>query len=533
MKTVIKKQWGLKIACAVAVCLFAACIETQAGAIITNSKYLTAQKIPLGDGSSLEKYIISGPQTPPAGYELERTAVALPEHNQAMGNKTLTVPAYSWVFGCSAVSAAMIAAYYDRIGLADMYTGPTNGGVMPLDSSSWSTWMDGNGGTYTQNPLIASRNGLDGRDTLGSLDDTWVQYGSSVDDPYITEVRTQHAWGDAIGDYMKTSQSDYGIFDGATCFYGWDSPAQLTCSKMEELEISSMDGTYGRKLFYEARGYTVTDCYSQLTDNKISGGFSFVQFKAEIDAGRPVMLNLEGHSIVGIGYDDSSSNTIYIHDTWDYLTHTMTWGGSYSGMALLSVSVVNLTCIDNDHDGYGIGCAAGPDCDDNNPAVHPGATEVCNGIDDDCNGQTDEGLEQHLYYRDADGDGFGSDNASEHCSLTPPAGYSKNNSDCDDDDSFYNETCPDCTVKVTPKALGWFLGEKKKARSLIVIGKMGAVFDETTPVKWESSEITVLSKHVFFKRFMLMKVSIDGAALDKGEYRTLIGTCEGKLALMK
>jgi hypothetical protein len=48
-------------------------------------------------------------------------------------------------------------------------------------------------------------------------------------------------------------------------------------------------------------------------------------------------------------------------------------------------------CIDQDGDGYGQGVAcAGPDCDDTNPNVHPGATEVCNGIDDDCNGVIDD-----------------------------------------------------------------------------------------------------------------------------------------------
>jgi hypothetical protein len=101
------------------------------------------------------------------------------------------------------------------------------------------------------------------------------------------------------------------------------------------------DGTYGRKLFYQARGYAVTDCYNQRTDNTISGGFSFSQYKAEIDAGRPVMINLNGNTIVGVGYD-SSTNTVYIHNTWDYITHSMTWGGSYYGMAMLSVSIVNL-----------------------------------------------------------------------------------------------------------------------------------------------------------------------------------------------
>jgi YD repeat-containing protein len=104
------------------------------------------------------------------------------------------------------------------------------------------------------------------------------------------------------------------------------------------------DGTLGRKHFYEARGYTVTDCYNQPTDNKAVGGFSFAQFMAEIDAGRPVMLNLAGHTIVGVGYD-ASSNLVYLHDTWNYSNHTMTWGGSYSGMALQSVSIVNLATL--------------------------------------------------------------------------------------------------------------------------------------------------------------------------------------------
>jgi len=141
---------------------------------------------------------------------------------------------------------------------------------------------------------------------------------------------------------MKTSQSAFGNIDGSTTFYNWASSASpLTCGDMATNGIDTQDGTYGRKLFYEARGYTVTDCYNQKTDNTIAGGFSFAQYKAEIDAGRPVMLNLEGHTVVGVGYDDSS-NLVYIHDTWDYSNHTMTWGASYSGMGLLSVSIVNL-----------------------------------------------------------------------------------------------------------------------------------------------------------------------------------------------
>lgn len=50
--------------------------------------------------------------------------------------------------------------------------------------------------------------------------------------------------------------------------------------------------------------------------------------------------------------------------------------------------------------------SAGDDCDDHNASVHPGATEVCNVIDDNCNGRVDEGV-LATFYLDADGDGHG------------------------------------------------------------------------------------------------------------------------------
>ncbi len=306
--------------------------------------YFTSKTITLADGTRLGEYIINGPSHPPEGTALETRPVPLPKTNRAMGIVTLDVPAYEWTFGCSATSGAMIAAYYDRNGFPDMYTGPTGEGVMPMKSDSWPSWTDAHGKNYAQVPLAASHNGLDGRVTRGSIDDYWEQYNSSLSDPYLRFGWAQHAWGDAIGDYMKTSQSAFGIVDGATKFYyNPKYPNKLTCDAIVSSGIDD-DGTVGRKQFYEARGYKVIDCYNQNTDNN-GGGFTYAMYKAEIDAGRPVMLNLQGHTIVGVGYD-SSSNTIYIHDTWDFNTWTMAWGGSYQNMALLSVSIVNLdtTC---------------------------------------------------------------------------------------------------------------------------------------------------------------------------------------------
>ncbi len=49
--------------------------------------------------------------------------------------------------------------------------------------------------------------------------------------------------------------------------------------------------------------------------------------------------------------------------------------------------------VDNDDDGYPDRppCGGPYDCNDSNPTVHPGADEACNGVDDDCDGTTDEG----------------------------------------------------------------------------------------------------------------------------------------------
>ena len=74
---------------------------------------------------------------------------------------------------------------------------------------------------------------------------------------------------------------------------------------------------------------------------------------------------------------------------------------------------------DDDNDGY----VTPQDCDDSNPDVHPGATEVCNGIDDNCDGRIDEWL-LTTYYRDADNAGLGSNDPSARMqACSQPAGY--------------------------------------------------------------------------------------------------------------
>ena len=76
------------------------------------------------------------------------------------------------------------------------------------------------------------------------------------------------------------------------------------------------------------------------------------------------------------------------------------------------------------------------DCDDTDATINPGATESCNGIDDNCDGTIDEGVET-TYYADVDGDGYGDQNSTTLACLQP-FGYVLDNTDCDDTDATIN-----------------------------------------------------------------------------------------------
>ena len=302
----------------------------------------------LSSNDKIEMMLINSPPTPPVG--VSRTTVNV-DHLTESAVILSDVPTSEWTYGCTATSAGMLFGYYDRTGYPNMYTGPTNGGVCPLTDLGQGVPGDGrypiSGSCY----IIATENGLDGINSSSHVDDYWISYGSAGPDPWQGNW-PEHTWGLCTADFLGTNQwkwdysSDGEIdsnIDGGTTIWTYNDG-----SKLYDFDPGSAYGLpvtsccRGMRLFAESRGYTVDTNYNQLTDNQNSNGFTFAEFQAEINAGRPVLVHVIGHTMVGIGYDAAATNSIYIHDTWDNILHSMTWGGSYGGMDLFAVTVIHL-----------------------------------------------------------------------------------------------------------------------------------------------------------------------------------------------
>jgi len=315
-------------------------------AAATLSSYETS---PISD--KIEMMLIDSPPTPPVN--VSRTTVNT-DHLSASAFILSDVPTSEWTDGCTATSAGMLFGYYDRTGYPNMYTGPTNGGVCPL------TDLGQGDPTNPRYPIpgscyiIATENGLDGISSNAHADDYWISYGSAGPDPWEGNW-PEHTWGLCTADFLGTNQWkwDYSSFPGTDGVIDTNTDGSTTYwttgdgSKLYDFYPGPAYGTpttsccHGMRLFAESRGYSVEANYNQLTDNQNPNGFTFAEFQSEINAGRPVLIHVTGHTMVGIGYD-TTPNSIYIHDTWDNDVHSMNWGGSYADRDLRAVTIIHL-----------------------------------------------------------------------------------------------------------------------------------------------------------------------------------------------
>ncbi len=218
-----------------------------------------------------------------------------------------------WWYGCSPTSAGMMMAYYDRNG----YAGVSYANLVPGGQAEGSSYGGGGGldfdGDVTPdllcNKAIASSN---------HIADFWTGYGNSGDDP-LASGRTRPDDFDCLADFMGTSQDSCGTSDGGSrIFWNIDGTPWTEADAVAE-GVEDEDLTYGIGEYVRYCGYEVKTLYTQVIHAKgcFPNGFDVSQYRAEIDAGRPVLVHIAGHSMYGYGYDDTETDKLYVYDTWD------------------------------------------------------------------------------------------------------------------------------------------------------------------------------------------------------------------------
>ncbi len=129
----------------------------------------------------------------------------------------------------------------------------------------------------------------------------------------------------------------------------------------------------------------------------------------------------------------------------DDAVDAITWHADADGDHHGDPEVIVVSCLPPSGYEY-----SGDDCDDSDATVNPEAVEICDGIDNDCDGLTDDDDSNPvgitIWYADADGDGYGTDTVlAESCAQ--PSGSAALTGDCDDTDPAYNPGADedDCT----------------------------------------------------------------------------------------
>lgn len=139
------------------------------------------------------------------------------------------------------------------------------------------------------------------------------------------------------------------------------------------------------------------------------------------------------------------------------------------------------------------------DCNDQDAAINPAAIEICDDIDNNCDGQIDEDLPLFNYYLDNDQDGYGDAAESiQICYDTPPDDYVVDNTDCDDDNPGINPAAidiPDNYIDEDCSGFDLFLQSKVFPNPMTDMLEIHHQVDGNAEIIWISTNGRLVKEH--------------------------------------
>ena len=241
---------------------------------------------------------------------------------------------------------------------------------------------------------------------------------------------------------------------GKIKFYTWRGPLEVT---NPTTQIAGVDWILAEKWWPYQRKTFVTPPFA----GYISGHSTYSRASAEV----LTMLTGDEYFPGGLGKFPVAANSNFLglekgpsvdvtlqyatyRDASDQTSLSRIWGGIHPPFddipgRLIGIEIAEAAYdlattyfyADQDGDGY----SSLDDCNDHNVTIYAGAPELCDGLDNNCNGLVDDNIITTTYYLDQDGDGYGNSAVSvDTCLTAVPAGYATNGLDCADQNaSFY------------------------------------------------------------------------------------------------
>jgi hypothetical protein len=189
---------------------------------------------------------------------------------------------------------------------------------------------------------------------------------------------------------VDCNDDDAGVYPGATSKTGGSEGGISAISKVAVGLLGSCRGFYEPGGPKSVGGTGKINPFGGIVGDADCNGVAYEGCPAAIDPG----CDLDGDGWPGVATSNGKNcnplNVSLDCDDNDPTTFPSAPANCKSATAKDCGAPLTDCTGDADGDGY-LGTPSGPDCDDKNAAVHPFATELCNGIDDDCDGLVDEG----------------------------------------------------------------------------------------------------------------------------------------------